>query len=114
MDHISGNDLIEAAICKGKCGDICLCIRDVSAGTAVLLCLFQHLPRVIRRGQLPAFWRYNGREKPCPAGAFQYCIIRINQSRYKLLQLLVGLFVNDIDEYVIYTGYFIPEHPDAS
>ncbi len=37
-----------------------------------------------------------------------------NVAGYDLLQLPMRLSVDDIDEYVIYTGYFIPEHSLAS
>ena len=114
MDHVSGYDLIETAVCKWKCSDVSLSISYVAENTAILFSFLKHLLREVRCCKLSAFRCNNGAQKPCSAGTFEHNIARLDQIPYDFLQLLVRLPVNDIDEDIIYTGHFIPKHPVTS
>ena len=77
---------------------------------AVLLCPLQHLFRKVRRREPAAPGRDPLAEETGPASTFQNLVLRPDQVRYDLLQLLVRPAVDHVDEHVIDTRYRIPEH----
>ena len=79
MDHISGHDLIKAAVRKSERSDVSLSESDSMKGSAILFCLYQHFSGEISCCKKPAFLRDHSTEKTCSTGTLQDNIVRFDQ-----------------------------------